>query len=108
MNPLDLAECLEALVKNNRDSFVKDAVKTIRSQYAEIEAHKKTNELLSYRLDESLKKCQWYDDKYRLSTESKHISPRELSDEEIAVLKEIIRISDRKHPLWDKAKEFLK
>ena len=93
MNPLDLAECLEALVKNNRDSFVKDAVKTIRSQYAEIEAHKKTNELLSYRLDELLKKCQWYDD---------------LSDEEIAVLKEIIRISDRKHPLWDKAKEFLK
>jgi hypothetical protein len=33
---------------------------------------------------------------------------KELSDEEIEVLKEIIRISDRKHPLWDKAKEFLK
>jgi hypothetical protein len=37
-----------------------------------------------------------------------YTAPRELSDEEIAVLKEIIRISDRKHPLWDKAKEFLK
>ena len=33
---------------------------------------------------------------------------KELSNEEIEVLKEIIRISDRKHPLWDKAKEFLK
>jgi hypothetical protein len=33
---------------------------------------------------------------------------KELSDDEIEVLKEIIRISDRKHPLWDKAKEFLK
>jgi len=37
-----------------------------------------------------------------------YTAPRELSDEEIEVLKEIIRISDRKHPLWDKAKEFLK
>jgi len=37
-----------------------------------------------------------------------YTAPRELSDEEIAVLKEIIRISDRKHPLWDKAKELLK
>ena len=31
-----------------------------------------------------------------------------LTDEEIATLKEIIRISDRKHDLWDKAKEILK
>lgn len=37
-----------------------------------------------------------------------YTAPRKLSDEEIEVLKEIIRISDRKHPLWDKAKEFLK
>ena len=32
----------------------------------------------------------------------------ELTDEEIKTLKEIIRITDRKHDLWDKAKEFLK
>ena len=31
-----------------------------------------------------------------------------LTDEEIKTLKEIIRITDRKHDLWDKAKEFLK
>ena len=37
-----------------------------------------------------------------------YTAPRELSDEEIEVLKEIIRITDRKHPLWDKAKEFLR
>lgn len=37
-----------------------------------------------------------------------HTNPAELTDEEIEILKEIIRITDRKHPLWDKAKEFLK
>ena len=31
-----------------------------------------------------------------------------LTDEETKTLKEIIRITDRKHDLWDKAKEFLK
>ena len=31
-----------------------------------------------------------------------------LTDKEIEILKEIIRITDRKHQLWDKAKEFLK
>ena len=34
--------------------------------------------------------------------------PADLTDEEIKTLKEIIRITDRKHDLWDKAKEFLK
>jgi len=34
--------------------------------------------------------------------------PADLTDEEIKILKEIIRITDRKHDLWDKAKEFLK
>ena len=43
---------------------------------------------------------------YAIETQPPQI--KELSDEEIKVLKEIIRISDRKHPLWDKAKEFLK
>jgi Arc/MetJ-type ribon-helix-helix transcriptional regulator len=38
MNALDLADCLEALVKNNRDSFVKDAVLMLRSQEGIIEA----------------------------------------------------------------------
>jgi hypothetical protein len=54
------------------------------------------------------KSLQFKENKFSEINIPLYTAPRELSDEEIEVLKEIIRISDRKHPLWDKAKEFLK
>ncbi len=54
------------------------------------------------------KSLQFEENKFSEINIPLYTAPRELSDEEIEVLKEIIRISDRKHPLWDKAKEFLK
>ena len=92
MNALDLADCLEALVKNNRDSFVKDAVLMLRSQEGIIEALSNRIDILETQKSQGMDK---YSEGFAAGKMFAELQFDSITDEEI------IKVNEDIGTCWD-------